>query len=158
MYSEQLKAMKQRKNISASEIAQKSGIPESTVSRILNGQTENPTFVTIVAIVKAMGGSLDELVGIEHPAPEAKCCTINEELTSALREKIADAKEQVTELKQENAHRRKVITLLIIILFAFVLLVAVVAGLFLWYDLTHGDIGFFFRDVLSGKLQDASFI
>ena len=158
MYSERLKSMKQRKNISASEIANKSGIPESTVSRILNGQTENPTFVSIVAIVKAMDGSLDELVGIEHPVSEKQCCTINEEYTASLKDKIADSKEQISDLKKENAHRRKVITMLIIILFAIVIVVAIFAGLFLWLDLSRGDLGFFFKDVFSNKLQDANFI
>lgn len=151
MYAERLKEMKKRKNITASEIAAKSGIPESTVSRILNGQTENPTFVTIAAIVKAMDGSLDELAGIDKPEPEKQCCTINEDYIGSLKEKISD-------LKDETNHRRKVITMLIIILFAFVITVLIVTGLFLWYDITHGNVGFFFRDMLSNGVAGMSFL
>ena len=42
-----------------------SGVPASTIARILNGNTEEPSFSSVAKIVKAMGGSLDELVGIE---------------------------------------------------------------------------------------------
>lgn len=49
------------------QIAELSGVPVGTVSRILSGQTKDPGFASMAAIVTAMGGSLDELMGI---APE----------------------------------------------------------------------------------------
>lgn len=60
----ELNALKESKKITAHQIAEKSGIPASTISRVLSGQTDNPSFQTIYDIVKAMDGSLDALVGI----------------------------------------------------------------------------------------------
>ena len=75
MLYEKLKALKMSKNLTIQEISEKSGVPSSTVSRIFSGQTDNPTFDTVYAIVKAMGGSLDQLTDIptetetEDPSP-----------------------------------------------------------------------------------------
>lgn len=39
--------------------------PLSTVNRILSGQTENPSFRDVAAIVAAMDGSLDAITGLQ---------------------------------------------------------------------------------------------
>lgn len=159
MYAEKLKEMKKRKNLSAIEISQKSGIPEATISRIMSGQTESPSFSTVVAIVKAMDGSLDELVGIPRPAAEQKECDINRAYIDTLNGNIADLKDRIKETKAESDHRRHVITILILALFIIVATVAVVAGLFLWADISNGDLGFFFRELARGATtQGVSFV
>lgn len=61
MKAEDLKKMKNECGLTTRQISELSGIPESTISRVLSGQTDNPTFDTVCAIVKAMGGSLDKL-------------------------------------------------------------------------------------------------
>ena len=43
------------------EIADKSGIPESTVTRILSGKTPNPTIISVMDIIKAMGGKASDV-------------------------------------------------------------------------------------------------
>lgn len=72
MLHDQLKELKNRKNLTAQEIADRSGVPLSTVNKILSGQTDNPAFRAVCDMVKAMGGSVDELVGIsrrgDHPS------------------------------------------------------------------------------------------
>lgn len=158
MYTERLKDMKKRKNITASEISQKSGIPEATLSRIFSGQTDNPSFDTIAKIVIAMNGSLDELVGIARPAEEAPKCEINQQYIDTLRGNIADLKDNIKEIKSESDHRRHIITMLIIALFIIVVTVAVIAGLFLWADLSNGDLGFFFREIVKDSMQGVSFV
>lgn len=40
-------------------------VPLSTVNRILSGQTENPSFRDVAAIVAAMDGSLDAITGLQ---------------------------------------------------------------------------------------------
>lgn len=65
MRTEDLKKLKEESNLTTKQISDLSGIPESTISRVLSGQTDNPTFETICAIVKAMGGSLDKLTDIQ---------------------------------------------------------------------------------------------
>ena len=47
--------------MSAKEIADKSGIPESTVTRILSGKTPNPTIISVMDIIKAMGGKASDV-------------------------------------------------------------------------------------------------
>lgn len=75
MNTTELKRLKEESKLTTKQISDLSGIPESTISRILSGQTDNPTFDTVYAIVKAMGGSLDQLTDIptetetEDPSP-----------------------------------------------------------------------------------------
>lgn len=61
MKAETLKKLKDESKLTTKQISEKSGFPESTISRILSGQTDNPSFDSIYAIVKAMGGSLDSV-------------------------------------------------------------------------------------------------
>lgn len=67
MLCDQLRALKEEKHLTVQQIADRSGVPVSTVSRVLSGQTDNPNFQTVCDIVMAMGGSLDELAGIKPP-------------------------------------------------------------------------------------------
>ena len=60
---ERLQALKIKSGMTALQIAEKSGLPESTVTRILSGKTVNPTVTTIVAMYKAMGGSAADIFG-----------------------------------------------------------------------------------------------
>lgn len=64
MISDELKKLKESRNMTVQDISKKSGIPASTVSRILSGQTETPYFSNIVDMVIAMEGSVDEIIGI----------------------------------------------------------------------------------------------
>ena len=70
MVSQFLRELKAEKKLTTQQIADRSRVPLSTVSRVLSGPTDNPSFATICAIVKAMGGSLDELAGISPRVPE----------------------------------------------------------------------------------------
>lgn len=58
-------------NPSNAEIAELSGVQESTISRLFSGSVDNPRFQSVVDIVIALGGSLDELVGIVKSQPES---------------------------------------------------------------------------------------
>lgn len=70
MVSQFLRELKAEKKLTTQQIADRSRVPLSTVSRVLSGPTDNPSFATICAIVKAMDGSLDELAGIKPNIPE----------------------------------------------------------------------------------------
>ena len=65
-FVDRLKALKAEKNMTSKEIANLSGVPESTVSRIISKRTPNPSFLDVIAIVRAMGGSLDAIADL-HP-------------------------------------------------------------------------------------------
>ena len=72
MKTEFLKELKEKSKLTTKQISDISGIPESTISRILSGQTDNPTFDTVSALVKAMGGSLDELAEFKTKSDDAE--------------------------------------------------------------------------------------
>ncbi len=60
-----LRELKEKSGMSVQQIARESGVPASTISRILSGQTDSPGIQTIVDLVRAMGGSLDEVLGLK---------------------------------------------------------------------------------------------
>ena len=62
-----LSKFKERSGLTNQQIAEKSGVPLSTVTRVFNGQTDNPNYRTVADIVLAIGGSLDEMEGIKQP-------------------------------------------------------------------------------------------
>lgn len=62
-----LSKFKDRSGLTNQQIAEKSGVPLSTVTRVFNGQTDNPNYRTVADIVLAIGGSLDEMEGIKQP-------------------------------------------------------------------------------------------
>ena len=63
MIIDELRQLKEQSHMTNQQIADKSGIPASTIARILSGQTDNPGFQTVSDMVKAMGGSLDQMSG-----------------------------------------------------------------------------------------------
>ena len=48
------------------KLADKSGVPLSTITRIRNGQTDNPSIQNVLDIATALGVSIDELTGIKQ--------------------------------------------------------------------------------------------
>lgn len=61
MWLDNLKELKKQAGMSAKQIAEKTNLPERTVSRIFSGDTENPYMDTLRRIVDVLGGSLDDL-------------------------------------------------------------------------------------------------
>ena len=64
-----LRKLKAESRLTNEQLAQISGIPGSTLARIFNGRTDNPYFHTIVDLVRAMKGSVDEMEGLQ-PLPK----------------------------------------------------------------------------------------
>lgn len=65
MINIELKRLKDKRKLTNQQLSDLSGVPIGTVNRIMAGQTDNPSFQTVCDMVMAMGGSLDELVGIK---------------------------------------------------------------------------------------------
>lgn len=61
MWLDNLKELKKKAGMSAKQIAEKTNLPERTVSRIFSGDTDNPYMDTLRRIVAVLGGSLDDL-------------------------------------------------------------------------------------------------
>ena len=62
MWLANLKELKQKANLSNAQIAKLAHLPEHTVMRILSGETPDPRVSTLHSIVKALGGSLDDIL------------------------------------------------------------------------------------------------
>ena len=60
-FLERLRALKDKSGLTTKQIAEKCDIPESTVTRIFSGKTPNPTIITVMTMVKAMGGQAADI-------------------------------------------------------------------------------------------------
>lgn len=95
-----LRKLKAESRLTNEQLAQISGIPGSTLARIFNGRTDNPYFHTIVDLVRAMKGSVDEMEGLQ-PLPKdtnaAENATVDKKLITLYRE-IINNKERLIRL------------------------------------------------------------
>ena len=72
-----LNEIREVRNLSCVSIAEQSGVPYRTVSKLFSGENQNPTWETITAITRVLNCSLDELLNT-HPSEifsseEIKC-------------------------------------------------------------------------------------
>ena len=130
-----IKMLMERENITQAELAKLTDIPQVTLSRILNGSTDCPSFANIAAIVKALHGSLDVMAGIVDE-PNDKPVTMSErELYEKL---IADKERQLRSingiLEQKQQWLRKMWR-------ALILTIAII-GIILIIDIGIGSVGF----------------
>ena len=97
---EYLKALKIKASLSNKEIAQKAKQSESNVSRIISGENDNPSILSIVPIVKALNGSLDKMFGITEDEEESL-----RSLVGALRQRVDDQRENIVSLHEARARQ-----------------------------------------------------
>lgn len=126
MLYEHLRAMKDASNMTAQQIADKSSVPVATVNRVLQGLTENPGFDTVCKLVKAMGGSLNEL-------DEDRVCE-PESLTQLYERGLEYRERKIKKLER---------TIMIIAVFTFIVMAAVIGMLV--YDMMHLDKGWIIK-------------
>lgn len=119
---EHLRAMKDASNMTAQQIADKSSVPVATVNRVLQGLTENPGFDTVCKLVKAMGGSLNDL-------DEDRVCE-PESLTQLYERGLEYRNKKIRRLER---------TITIIAVFTFLVMAAVIGMLV--YDMMYLDRG-----------------
>lgn len=83
---DRLKELKVKSGMTSQQIAEKSKLPESTVTRIFSGKTSNPTVTTVIAIAKAMGGTSADIfddtvkVDVVSEAPQVVVPQVDEKL------------------------------------------------------------------------------
>ncbi len=123
---EHLRAMKDASNMTAQQIADKSSVPVATVNRVLQGLTENPGFDTVYKLVKAMGGSLNDL-------DEDRVCE-PEGLTQLYERGLEYRERKIKKLER---------TIMIIAVFTFIVMAAVIGMLV--YDMMHLDRGWIIK-------------
>ena len=109
MWLDNLKELKKKTGMSAKQIADKTNLPERTVSRIFSGDTDNPYVDTLHRIVTVLGGSLDDILAdTKVVVGEENLVTLQEnvEVVTAERDLImtenAILKDKVVALTAEN--------------------------------------------------------
>ena len=103
MWLEKLKELKKSSKMSSAQIAEATGIPESTIKRIFSGDTYAPGIDKLRDIVYAMGGSLDDILDesdFHLPTPLAESLK-TQNLT--LQNAVNDLTDENVRLKDENA-------------------------------------------------------
>ena len=125
MWLDNLKELKKKTGMSTRQIAEKTTLPERTVSRILSGETDHPYADTLDLIVKALGYSLsdifadsgvvvatDELVGIKESVgvveAERDLILVENEM---LKTKNVALATEIELLKKELQHKEELLAL-----------------------------------------------
>ena len=128
-----LNELKEKLSITNDQLAQMSGVPESTVSRILNGTTDNPNFQTIVDIVRTLKGSIDVMEDLCHTAESAPKET--ESKKAAEKEEAQKARAEIfhAAIAVKNSWIRFLVGLLVCVLSFVLIMIA--------YDLLHPNKG-----------------
>lgn len=117
---ERIIALKEESGMTFDEISLKSKVPLTSVKRYFNGETKSPGFLLLSSIIVALGGSVDEILGL---VPHAQKPT-NNEFTQQLQ----------ADLWYERNQKRKWI-------FAFLVIVIFDLALFL-FDILNPDMGY----------------
>lgn len=97
---EYLKALKIKTSLSNKEIAQKTQTSESNISRMLSGENNNPSILSLVPVVKVLNGSLDAMFGIKADEDENL-----RSLAGALKQRVEDQRETMVSLQDALARQ-----------------------------------------------------
>ena len=125
MWLDRLKELKKEKGITTKQIADKTRLPEKTISRIFSGDTINPYVDTIQRIAMALDASLDDIFADTNVvvatetfaevketanAVEADLAVISAENTS-LRNEITALVHEIELLRMEIKHKDDLLAL-----------------------------------------------
>ena len=125
MWLENLKELKRATGMSSKQIAEKTNLPERTVSRIFSGDTDNPYVDTLHRIVTVLGGSLDDILAdTKVVVGEKNLITLQEDVetitaerdlaiaeNAILKDKVAAIAAENEMLKMEMRHKDEIIAL-----------------------------------------------
>ena len=103
---EYIKSLKQAKNLKVKDLAEMTGIPESTINNFLSRKTESNSFSMMSKLCIAVVGSLDEMIGlkeiVEKKAEEQSSKELLSSITDIYKEQIEDLKERNSDLKEDK--------------------------------------------------------
>jgi transcriptional regulator with XRE-family HTH domain len=142
MLNHQLEALRIKADVSYKQLAQICDVSETTIGRIFSGETRDPGFSTVAAIVRACGGSLDDIAGIAHtddPASLEAVRAIYEDRIAAIKEENrrreestrADYLQRIDDITSSFERRQKeyIGQIRFIMILTAVLIIAIVIGI-----------------------------
>jgi transcriptional regulator with XRE-family HTH domain len=123
---EYIKALKEAKKLKVKDLVEMTGIPESTINNFFSRKTENPSFEIVSKLCIAVGGSLDEMVGLkeiaENKKEEINFKEIIANLTASFTERLELYKERIAELKEDKKNNDKEKKILYTIIVALIVI------------------------------------
>ena len=84
VYANVLRALRDKRGLNDHELAELSHVPESTVHRLMKGDTNNPGLEPIAAIVRVLDGDMNEVCGLNKKTSDAN------ESIEAYKERLAN--------------------------------------------------------------------
>lgn len=143
---ERLKEKKAEMGVTNAWIEEKSGVPESTVTKVLNGTNKSPTIATLGPIAAALGVSIDAGVIVSDDRQNQKPSVPNDIYLQML---IASYDRQLEAMEARIRRKNKWIFSFAVAfgtIFAAVLFVLI-------YDITHPTVGWFqYQQMMAGAV------
>ncbi len=101
-----IRILLKERNITQSALSELTDIPKSTLCRIL-GEDSYPSLDQAVRIIKVLGVSLDQLVGITEEIPPEKAQEIADTAINAYTDLIAEKEKQMQLLREQLEEKEK---------------------------------------------------
>jgi transcriptional regulator with XRE-family HTH domain len=96
---EYIKSLKEAKKLKVKDLSEMTNIPESTINNFLSRKTENPSLSMMAKLCVAVGGSLDEMMGLKEMVEKKEEQQNSKELLSSITDVYKD---QIQELKEDK--------------------------------------------------------
>lgn len=130
---QKLNELWKKSGYSLTELEQATGIAHSTMRRLLDSNDDSmPSFDNVINVVVALGGSIDELIGLK--APDAS----ETPLTRAYNRIIEEKDARINRLEIAHSLQRKEKYAVAVALFTIIAVVAVI----LIIDFSNGGMGY----------------
>ena len=100
--------------ITNQQLAERSGLSQNAVGQYLRGETPNAPLSTFGPICKMLGVSIDDYLGIDHPAPSS-------DALQAVRLERDHYKREI-ELYKRSLHTHRIVTLILVSILAVVVI------------------------------------
>lgn len=150
---QKIREAKEAKRITNEDISEMTGIPETTVSRILSGSSKRPGFENVLTMAIALNISVDKILSAALPDedPPKPVETVVESYASVLKVKddLLTEKDKHIEVLKETHERYKrnnaKLTTVVFILGAVLCLLCAALSVYFIYDVLNSDVGFFSR-------------
>lgn len=150
---QKIREAKETKRITNEDISEMTGIPETTVSRILSGSSKRPGFENVLTMAIALNISVDKILSAALPDedPPKPVETVVESYASVLKVKddLLTEKDKHIEVLKETHERYKrnnaKLTTVVFILGAVLCLLCAALSVYFIYDVLNSDVGFFSR-------------
>lgn len=121
MISDRLNEERKRRGLTNQQLAELSGVPLSTITRVLNGETKDPTITTLNAITAALGITLDDIFH-EVSTNEHGAELVSRQMFNVM---LSEKNAQIARLQNEKKVLFIILMCCFVLVFAFTLVDAI---------------------------------